>query len=202
MSPKKINKETKRREIALACFDLVHDARIRNLTVAAVAKKAEIGKGTIYEYFENKDDIIFEIINMHIELQHEEIIKNIEKEKTIKNKVFQLFNFVTSSTEDNLKHFNGYREYLSIVLAEENIQRCKFNNSCTNFFRNQLSLIIEEGIKNNELLPIARSFIDRIMIFEKGLTLMKMTQLEFNAIDACEKFLDSIFEVMEKKNDK
>ncbi|WP_419768399.1 TetR/AcrR family transcriptional regulator [Arcobacter sp.] len=202
MSPKKINKEIKRREIALACFDLVHDARMRNLTVADVAKKAEIGKGTIYEYFENKDDIIFEIINMHIEFQHNEIINNIKKEKIIKNKVLQLFKFVTNSSEENLKHFNGYREYLSIVLAEENIKRCKFNNSCTNFFRNQLSLIIEEGIKNDELLPIARNFIDGIMIFEKGLTLMKMTQLEFNAVDACEKFLDNIFEVMEKKDDK
>ena len=63
MSPRKINKEEKRREVALACSDLLHDVGMKNITVAQVAKTAGIGKGTVYEYFENKEDIIFEIIN-------------------------------------------------------------------------------------------------------------------------------------------
>ena len=67
MAPKVVDKEQRRKDIALACLDLIHEVGIKKLTVAQVAQTAGIGKGTIYEYFENKDDIVFEIINMHID---------------------------------------------------------------------------------------------------------------------------------------
>ena len=53
--PKIVDKEQKRREIALSCSNLIHEIGIRKLTVAQVAITAGIGKGTIYEYFENKE---------------------------------------------------------------------------------------------------------------------------------------------------
>ena len=60
MAPRVVDKEQRRKEIAIASLDLIHDIGIRKMTVAQVAIAAGIGKGTIYEYFENKDDIIFE----------------------------------------------------------------------------------------------------------------------------------------------
>ncbi len=50
MSPRKVNREDKRREVALSCFDLIHDVGMKKITVAEVAKTANIGKGTVYEY--------------------------------------------------------------------------------------------------------------------------------------------------------
>ncbi|WP_428023548.1 TetR/AcrR family transcriptional regulator [Arcobacter sp.] len=199
MSPRKVNKEEKRREVALACFDLIHDVGMKNITVAQVAKAAGIGKGTVYEYFENKEDIIFEIINMHIEYHHQMFLEKIKNVKTTKEKVFHFFDFVMNDTEENIKHFNGYREYLSIVLAEENESMYNFNTSCSDFFQNQLRLIIEEGIEKDELLPIARDFVDGIMLFEKGVVLMKMTQNAFDAKYSCEKFINNLFKAIGKK---
>ena len=57
MAPKVVDKEQRRKEIALSCLDLIHDVGIKKLTVSQVAQIAGIGKGTIYEYFENKEDI-------------------------------------------------------------------------------------------------------------------------------------------------
>ncbi|WP_419764190.1 MAG: TetR/AcrR family transcriptional regulator [Arcobacter sp.] len=201
MSPKKVNKEEKRREVALACFDLIHGGGMKKLTVAQVAKTAGIGKGTVYEYFENKDDIIFEIINMHIEYHHEKFLNNIKDVKTTKDKVFYFFDFVMNDTEENIKHFSGYREYLSIVLSEENESMFKFNDKCTTFFHNQLMLIIEEGIKKGELKELAKEFVDGLMLFEKGVALVKMTQTNFDAKSSCENFLNSLFKIIEKDND-
>ena len=199
MSPKKVNKDDKRREVALACFDLIHDGGMKKLTVAQVAKTAGIGKGTVYEYFENKEDIIFEIINMHIEQHHKSFLESIKDVKTTKEKLFHFFHFVTSDSEENLKHFNGYREYLSIVLSEENETMCKFNTNCNDFFENQVRIIIEEGINKNELLPFSKNFVEGIMIFEKGLAIMKMTQVDFDSKDSCETFLNNLFELLEVK---
>lgn len=201
MAPK-VDKEQKRREIALSCVDLIHDIGIRKLTVAQVAITAGIGKGTIYEYFENKDDIVFEIINVHIEQYHQEFLKTIKDVKTTREKVMFFFKFVLDDSLENQKHFNGYKEYLSIVLADDNSSMKKFNSSCRIFFIEQLKKIIEEGINNKELIPESISFVDGLLVFEKGLALLKMTQENFDTNTVCKDFLDNFFELIEIKNDK
>lgn len=130
MAPKIVDKEQRRKEIALSCLDLIHDVGIKKLTVSQVAQTAGIGKGTIYEYFENKEDIIFEIINMHIEEHHKQFLEAVENIETTKEKIFLYFQFVFDDSVENMKHFNGYKEYLSIVLSDENDAMCEFNTSC------------------------------------------------------------------------
>lgn len=198
--PKIVDKEQKRREIALSCSNLIHEIGIRKLTVAQVAITAGIGKGTIYEYFENKDDIVFEIINIHIEQYHNEFLETIKDAKTTKEKVFHFFKFVIDDSIENLKHFNGYKEYLSIVLSDENSEMRKFNSNCHTFFNEQLRKIIKEGIEKNELIPQAMNLIDGLMIFEKGVALIKMTQDGFDSVEACNLFINSIFDLIEVKN--
>ena len=134
MAPRVVNKEQRRKEIARTCSDLIHDIGMKKLTVAQVAIKAGIGKGTIYEYFENKDDIVFEIMNIHIDTYHNEFLETIKDVKSTKQKIFHFFKFVIDDSIENLKHFNGYKEYLSIVLSDDNHAMKKFNLKCNVFF--------------------------------------------------------------------
>lgn len=198
MAPKKVNKEEKRREIALACYDLVHQG-IRKITVAEVAKTAGIGKGTVYEYFENKEDIIFEIINIHIEEYHKEFVESLCESDTTKEKVFKLLKFVIDDSPETLEHFNGYKDYLSVVLSEENEEMKQFNTSCTDFFTQQLSIIMNEGISKGELIPEAKKLVPGLMCFEKGAALMKMSEVGFLHKETCEEFIDVIFSLIEVK---
>lgn len=197
--PKIVDKTQKRKDIALACADLIYEIGIRKLTVAQVAKTAKIGKGTVYEYFENKDDIVFEIINMHIQDYHNQFLDSIKNVKTTREKVIHFFKFVMDDSVENIKHFNGYKEYLSIVLSDENSKMKEFNCTCHDFFGEQLKIIIEEGIKNQELIPQSINFIDSILIFEKGVALMKMSQDNFDSTQTCKKFIDSFFDLVEIK---
>ena len=197
-----VDKEQKRREIAISCRDLVFEIGIRKLTVAQAAKTAGIGKGTIYEYFENKDDIVFEIINISIEEYHAEFLQTIQNVETTKEKIFHFFKFVLDDSDENMKHFNGYKEYLSVVLGEENQEMKKYNDTCHIFFKEQLKNIIEEGIKKNELIPQSINFIDGLLVFEKGLVLQKMTQEDFDVTTICKMFINNLFDLVEVKNDK
>ena len=199
--PKVVDKVQKRKDIAIACADLIYEIGIRKLTVSQVAKKAGIGKGTVYKYFENKNDIVFEIINIHIQQYHEEFLSSIKNVKTSREKLFHFFKFVMDDSEDNLKHFNGYKEYLSIVLGEENNLMKRFNSSCHSFFKEQLEKIIQEGIKNKELIPQSYFFINSLLIFEKGVALTKMTQDDFDSKKECMDFLNNFFDLVEVKND-
>jgi len=199
MSPKVVDKNEKRREIAFACHELIHDKGIRNITVSQVAKTAGIGKGTVYEYFENKDDIVFEIINMFIEQHHNEFLKTIENVTNTREKVFHFFKFVLDDSPENLKHFNGFKDYLSILLAEEHDSMCEFNGECHDFFNVQLYKIIEQGVKDGELIPEALEMSNGLLIFEKGLVLLKMSQKDFDVQTECDKFINNFFDLIEVK---
>ncbi len=200
MAPKVVDKEQRRKEIAVACLDLIHEVGIKKLTVAQVAQTAGIGKGTIYEYFENKEDIIFEIINIHIEEHHKQFLEAIENIETTKEKIFLYFQFVFDDSVENMKHFNGYKEYLSIVLSDENEAMCEFNTSCDEFFNKQLKKIIQESIDKKELIPEAINFIEGLLVFEKGLALSKMSEKSFDAKSVGESFINNLWKLIEVKN--
>lgn len=202
MAPRVVDKEQRRKEIATSCFNLIHDVGIRKLTVAQVAKVAGIGKGTIYEYFENKEDIIFEIINMHIEESHKEFLETIKTIESTKEKILLCFKFVLDDSEENLKHFNGYKEYVSIVLSDENDAMCEFNTSCKVFLDIQLRKIIQDGIDKKELIPESMTLAEGLLVFEKGLALLKMSEKNFDAKKVGESFLNNLWELMVVKNDK
>jgi AcrR family transcriptional regulator len=59
MSPKIVNKEHRRREIAEAALGVFADKGFTEASISEVAKAAGIGKGTVYEYFDSKDELIF-----------------------------------------------------------------------------------------------------------------------------------------------
>ncbi len=200
MSPKKVDKKQKRKEIALSCTDLIYDMGIKKMTISQVAKTAGIGKGTVYEYFENKEDIVFEIISIHINNYHKEFLESIKSVKSTKDKIKHFFKFVLDDSVDNLKNFNGYKEFLSIVLSNENPKMKDFNCETSEFFKEQLSIVIKEGIKNGELIPESLELVNGIFIFEKGLILLKMSEKDYNPLDDFEKFIDSIFKLIEVKN--
>lgn len=199
MSPKVVDKESRRKEIALSSLDLIHEVGIKKLTVAQVAKTAGIGKGTIYEYFENKDDIVFEIINMHIDEHHKQFLEAVKTLESTKEKIFLCFKFVFDDSIENMKNFNRYKEYLSIVLSDENEDMCEFNTSCDEFFDFQLRKIIQEAINKNELIPEAINFVEGFLVFEKGLALSKMSEKNFDAKKVGESFINNLWKLIEVK---
>lgn len=59
--PKIVDKAGKKREIALAALEVFAEYGLQNTSVDQVAKAAGIGKGTVYLYFSNKEEIVLEI---------------------------------------------------------------------------------------------------------------------------------------------
>ena len=58
MTPKQVDKEARRREIAFAAADLFSQRGLARTTIQDIAQNAGIGKGTVYEYFSSKDEIL------------------------------------------------------------------------------------------------------------------------------------------------
>lgn len=67
LSAKLVDKDQKRRDIARAAMEVFSRGGMDAVSMRLVAGKAGIGKGTIYEYFDSKDELIAAAILIWIE---------------------------------------------------------------------------------------------------------------------------------------
>ena len=136
---------SKREKILKIAKELFYEKGFRNVTTDDIAKKASVGKGTIYRYFDSKEDILIQLakelmddiaqsiyeamkkenFNQFIEDMVERIIKDIE----VNSKILFLFHREIKSSEYKydviLKNYKetlikAYKRYKNeIKLAED-----------------------------------------------------------------------------------
>ena len=193
-----VDKVQKRRDIALSCSELLLEKGIKKLTIAEVAKTAGVSKGSIYDYFLNKEDIVFEIISSHMHEYQIELNNKITPEATTKEKVFLLFDFLLSDCKGFEKHQNIYKEYMSIDLSSENKNMCSFNNECGNFFKEIFETLIKEGVDKNELILESLNLVNGLLAIEKGFLVIKWTENR-DIKEEFREFLNTIFDLIQRE---
>jgi AcrR family transcriptional regulator len=96
MSPKIVDKKQKSKEIAQAALKLFSLKGYAATSVGQIAKTASIGKGTVYEYFQAKEDIFIAAI---MEWMSFFIVQLSERIKGIKDPVARLNAFAETNME-------------------------------------------------------------------------------------------------------
>ncbi len=185
-----VNKEEKRRNIALSCRELLLEYGIGELTISQIAKTAGVGKGTIYEYFENKEDIVFEIIRTFI-AEHEKQLEEISRAALpVREKLFAFF-YLLFENETARKHLNIYKEFLAISLMQENEEMLAFSEACRGHFREILNAILESGVESGELDARMSGMADSLILFSTGLIVdSRLKSLDVR--DEIDRFLNMI----------
>lgn len=75
------NGHGKRAAILHAAFDVISELGLYKTTVEAVAKRAQVAKGTVYLYFKSKEDLFVEMVVDRLEHAHEEVLEAISHEQ-------------------------------------------------------------------------------------------------------------------------
>ena len=164
-----VDKDKKRRDIAIACTELLLEKGLKNLTVEKKKKTAGIGKGTVYEYFSKKEDVVYEIIRNLMAEHQQDIASRTDSNTSTRQKVFYLMDFLLQEDKDYSKHLETYKEFVSITLSDSNADEMhQFNAECNSFMKSMLTDIINEGIEKNEIIPESKNLIGGIMISESG----------------------------------
>lgn len=163
-----VNKEEKRRNIALSCRELLLEHGINSLTIAQIAETAGVGKGTIYEYFENKEDIVFEIITTFIADHEKKLLSLVDGPSTTKEKLFHFFYFLF---EDEMarKHLKVYKEFLGISLMNEPEEMLFFSEQCKEKFTMILNQILDAGRASGEIEKHRLISASSLALFGAGL---------------------------------
>lgn len=193
-----VDKVQKRKDIALACKELFFQKGINDLTISEVAKTAGVGKGTIYEYFKNKEEIVFEIVN--ILLQEHNINKKarIDAKESSKEKIIEFFGVFYRDEDVELRQL--YKEFVSISLLNPSKEMIEFNNNCSENYFKWFEEIIQDGIDKKELVESSKNLAKGLFVIGEGLfisTSVKNRSEDFKA--ELDKFYNTVFELMEVK---
>jgi len=193
-----VDKVQKRKDIALACKEIFFQNGIKDLTISQIAKTAGVGKGTIYDYFKNKEDIVFEIVNILIQERNliiEERMLNI----TITKDKIKLFNSFFYSDEDReLRQL--YKDFISIALSSPNENMIAFQTKCFNNYYTWFETIIQDAIDSGEIIEQSKQLSRGIFVTAEGLFIASSsTNAITNIQEELNNYIDAIFELIEVK---
>jgi len=192
-----VDKDKKRNDIACACKDILLEFGIKKLTVSDIARTAGVGKGTIYEYFRNKEEIVFEIMTVFIVEYHEKLSNILSEKNSSKKKLFHFF-YLIFEDEENKKQLGLYREFIAISLTSKSKDMIEFNQQCRERFGVILSEILDIGIKNEELPVSIKGMIGAMLTFGLGLVIEHHT-IKLDVKNEIEIFLDTLLDLAKTK---
>jgi len=164
----KEKKLQKRKDIAKSTCELFVKKGFVNISVSEIAEVAGIGKGTVYEYFSNKEDIVFELMSCLQEDYDPKLHASLEQSKTAKEKLTHLFSLYLSDEPKVQTQRDIYREFLAITLNNPSEAIIEYQNIMMDKYTKILTTIFQEAIEKNEIKIEAFDLIPSIFASMDG----------------------------------
>ena len=193
-----VDKEQKRRSIALACRELFVSKSMSSVTISEIAKVAGVGKGTLYEYFKNKEEIVFELVDILLGEYSLKLKSDFAKLDSVREKVKKFAEFFYADENRELRAI--YKDFVSISLAAPNENMREFQTACFNNYYLWFVDIIEEGVKRGELIEASLGLTKGLFVTAEGMFVASCTTNVFDnlAVDL-NVYIENIFNIIEVK---
>jgi TetR/AcrR family fatty acid metabolism transcriptional regulator len=151
-------------EIIKAATLIFSKADFHKVTMDEIAEAANVGKGTLYRYYKNKEDLYFSIISKGLEALYRYITTTIEKEQDVISKIKK---FVYCA----LRFFEKNKPFVIVFLQEEVKFREKGISECTKIL-DKITNLLEELILEGQKKGIIKENISASLssIFLIGMT--------------------------------
>lgn len=168
---------SKKDDILNATLELVMEEGLHSLTFSKIFKKANVGSGTLYNYFKNMDELIYTLYEISFRDLSQEVLKNYEPEA----RVYQRFKHLI---EGCLKYSLHYPERLVFVTdliyspyMPEKYRDTESNQIFSEIF-NLVKLGQEKGLIREMNPNLSLSMIFGIIFFGVKGTLIKKYSLD------------------------
>ena len=165
--PKIVDKAQKKNEILQAAIQVFAEKGIQKSKMIDIAKRAKIGKGTIYEYFESKEGIFKEAYLSHFKGIEERIFQITQSDDAA---VVKINNLTKSILID---FFSDNIEFAAIMMdfwaegirsKDEDILDVINLKEMYAFFRNVLIVILQQGIDENSFRKMDKNAVASAII--------------------------------------
>jgi TetR/AcrR family transcriptional regulator, repressor for uid operon len=155
--PRIVDKEQKAKDIALAALRVFNQVGFHQARMADIAVAAGVGKGTLYEYFKDKLDILRFELDRYFLAFKEGIAASICNVQSPRERLLAVIDFSFAHVEEWEDHCAVFVDSFSLARTEEK-QRLTLDGMYEEM-RTMLVVLIREGQKaaeiRNELQPAA-----------------------------------------------
>ena len=141
---RELKKENTREQILQAAIGLFAGKGFEQTTVESITRKAKIAKGTFYNFFEKKEDVLLYFLDKEISKSGEEIERKIGEQKTFADQIELL---ITTY----IKHIFSNREFSKVLLKERVVKIGTGHNKNELNLMRTLSQLIESAQQRNEI---------------------------------------------------
>ena len=179
------NKFLRQEEMLKAATSIFAKEDFHKVTMEEVAKKAGVGKGTIYRYYKNKEDLYFSIISRGLETLYRYISRLVSREKDTLSKLRRVI-FCA------LRFFELNKSFVKVFLQEEVKFKTMGYEECKENLSKSIDLVEELILKGQEegvlkeinvsqaaslLIGMAKELFLREIEASSGLSLSKNVEL-------------------------
>ncbi len=122
-----------------------------SIKVSDIAQVANIGKGTIYDYFDSKEEAISEAILYSISNEIDVVYSRVEGKNSFKEKFYELLYTIVENTTNNISTFNmllsvgGIAKFYEYLL-DDKYDLSKYVSMVNHTIEHILDAGIDEGI--------------------------------------------------------
>ncbi len=165
---RKVDKDAKKREIALSALDIFAKNGLQKSSVDEIAKRAGVAKGTIYLYFGNKEEIALEIWRSLFEGHEAWLDGALKKCKDESSKIVSYI-YMGHYDDDFLKKIlTLYKDFLASTILEASPHFKEF--SIENFNKNIMRIkeSLKNGIKSGEFVDVDLDYTAETILYIKN----------------------------------
>lgn len=193
-----VDKEQKRRDIALSCRELFVSRSMSSVTISEIAKVAGVGKGTLYEYFKNKEEIVFELVEILLQEHSLSLKTKLDRQSSVRSKIKKFAEFFY--TQENAELRILYKDFVSISLSAPNDELLAFQSVYFNNYYLWFAEIFSSGVKSGELIEASLGLIKGVFVTAKGMFVSSCTTNVFDNLEQdLNEYIDNLFDIIEVK---
>lgn len=166
MSPKIGMEPIRRKQIIKAAKQLIVMKGLAHFSIKDIAKEAKLSTGVIYHYFENKDDLLVDVLKDSF-LETELLVqKNVELATSYQEKINAYLKTVAEVPDENPDFYIILLNYLAQAPYHNELKRIinRFFESLGTFIEGILEIGYQEGvIKKNQKGTVANLILSQAM---------------------------------------
>ena len=207
----KQDKPDKREIIYDALEELMLTVPFGEISVESIAKKAGVGKGSVYYYFDSKDEILDNVIERSYRRAIREYFDNVQSENTALGRIKQLFKSVIK------KDFGSSRQNLIVTLHlhDDLILHNKLKAIAVQELSPILTVLLEQGIEEGSIkmeypkesaeiiVTVLTVFLDNTMTSQEKTSVKKKLKIFANVLETCLRTskgsFDFLFDTLEEE---
>ena len=194
--PKIVDKLQKRKTIAKSTCGLFVEKGFVNISINEIAKVAGIGKGTVYEYFSNKEDIVFELMSCLQDDYDIHLKQNLLNSTTVQEQVISLFDIFINDSEKVKIQRQIYKEFLAIYLNNPTDEIIQYHANLKEKYYLILSDILKKSISHKDISQDALKFIPSLLATVEGFFIVNEKK------ELILEYIENLFKLLIIKGDK